>query len=208
MTTLEPVVLADRHVRLEPLAPAHAAGLLAAARSQRATFTFTHVPSDLPAMEAYIAKAQAEHAAGKSLPFAVLDPAGHLVGSTRFMDVETWSWPVGDPPAPLPTGPDVVEIGSTWYAERVQRTALNTAAKLLLCTHAFETWRVRRVRWKTDARNERSRAAILRLGARFDGVLRAARPAWDGGVRDDAFYSMLAVDWPAARDRLAARLQT
>jgi hypothetical protein len=111
-----------------------------------------------------------------------------------------------DPPPPIPSGPDVVEIGWTWYAVGAQRTAVNTEAKLLLCTHAFERWRVRRVSWKTDARNARSRAAILRLGAQFDGILRAHRAAGDGTVRDSAFFSMLAAEWPAARQRLAEHL--
>jgi RimJ/RimL family protein N-acetyltransferase len=128
-------------------------------------------------------------------------PGGDVVGSTRFTSIETWRWS-GEPPPPVPGGPDVVEIGFTWYAERAQRTALNTEAKLLLCTQAFEVWGVRRVMWKTDARNERSRAAILRLG-----VLRAHRPAADGQtVRDTAFFSMLRDEWPEAKRRLEARL--
>jgi RimJ/RimL family protein N-acetyltransferase len=101
----------------------------------------------------------------------------------------------------------VLEIGWTWYAERVQRTGVNTEAKLLLCTHAFETWLVRRVSWKTDARNARSRAAILRLGARFDGIRRAHKVSpSDGAARDTAFYSMLSQEWPTAKKALEARL--
>jgi RimJ/RimL family protein N-acetyltransferase len=202
---LVPVTLAGPHVRLEPLAREHAPDLLAAADEGRATFRLTWVPADLHGMRAFIDQALAEQAAGVSLPFVVRDERGTVVGSTRFMSIERWTWP-GPPPEPIPTGPDVVEIGSTWYAERVQRTALNTEAKLLLCTHAFETWRVRRVMWKTDSRNERSRNAILRLGARFDGVLRAQRPAADGVVRDTAFYSLLASEWPEARRALERRL--
>jgi RimJ/RimL family protein N-acetyltransferase len=131
-----------------------------------------------------------------------------VVGTTRFMEIEHWRWP-GPPAAPVPVGPDAVEIGCTWYAERVQRTALNTEAKLLLCGHAFERWRVRRVTWKTDERNARSRAAILRLGARFDGILRANRPGADahGHVRSTAFFSMLAGEWPEARAGLIQRLE-
>jgi RimJ/RimL family protein N-acetyltransferase len=121
------------------------------------------------------------------------------------MSIDWWRWP-GEPPAPVPEGPDAVEIGATWYAERAQRTAINTEAKLLLCTHAFEIWKVRRVTWKTDARNARSRAAIERLGARFDGVLRADRAGADNAVRSTAYYSMLAEEWPEARDSLVRRL--
>ena len=123
------------------------------------------------------------------------------------MCIEHWKWP-GEPPAPLPAleAPDAVEIGFTWYAERVQRTALNTEAKLLLCTHAFERWEVRRVTWKTDERNARSRAAIARLGARFDGVLRANRADADNVVRSTACFSMLAGEWPEARSGLLRHL--
>ncbi len=194
-----------RHVQLEPLAPAHAPALLEAANQARGTFAFTLVPADLGGFEAYVATAIAERDRGESVPFLVRDGSGAIVGSTRYMLIEWWSWP-GPPAEPVPSGPDALEIGFTWYAERVQRTALNTEAKLLLCTHAFDGWGVRRVTWKTDARNLRSRAGIERLGARLDGVLRANRAAADGVVRDTAFYSMLRSEWPEARARLTARL--
>ncbi len=205
MKTLGPFTLHGRFVRLEPLLAEHAPDLLAAANAARATYAFTLVPSDLDAMERYVATAHDEQRRGESLPFVVRDADGVVVGTTRYLTIEYWTWP-GAPPPPVPSGPDVLEIGATWYAERVQRTGLNTEAKLLLCTHAFETWGVRRVMWKTDARNLRSRAAIARLGAKFDGVLRAHRPAADGLVRDTAFYSMLASEWPEARRALEARL--
>jgi RimJ/RimL family protein N-acetyltransferase len=203
---LAPVRLAGRFATLEPLAIEHADALLRAANESRRTYGFTIVPETMAEMETWIAFALSEQTAGLALPFVVRDGRGDVVGSTRFLSIEHWTFP-GAPPEPVPAGPDVVEIGFTWYAERAQRTPLNTQAKLLLCTHAFETWRVRRVMWKTDARNARSRAAIERLGARLDGILRAHRPASDGGVRDSAFYSMLAAEWPAARARLAARLE-
>lgn len=211
--TLESPTLIGRHVRLEPLDASHAGALLAAANASRTTYAFTIVPADLASMEAYLATARDEEERGESLPFVVRDAEGTVVGSTRFMCIEHWAWP-GEPPAPRPApgAPDAVEIGATWYAERVQRTALNTEAKLLLCTHAFEHWRVRRVTWKTDERNARSRAAILRLGAKLDGVLRANRPGSDGVVRSTAFFSMLAEEWTGergddgAKARLAARL--
>ena len=205
MNALDPPVLEGRHVQLVPLRHEHAPLLLRAANESRATYAFTLVPSDLAGMQAYIASALLEQEAGLSLPFAVRDGSGVVVGSTRFMAIEWWDWP-GAPAEPVPPGPDAMEIGYTWYAERVQRTALNTEAKLLLCTHAFEHWRVRRMTWKTDGRNARSRAAILRLGALFDGVLRANRAAADGEVRDTAFYSMLASEWPQARRGLERRL--
>jgi RimJ/RimL family protein N-acetyltransferase len=207
MRRYEAPELAGRHVRLSPLGVEHAAALLAAADESRATYGLTYVPASATGMEAYIATALGEREAGLSLPFVVRDATGAVVGSTRFMEIEHWHWTGGAPAEPVPDGPDGVEIGFTWYAERVQRTGLNTEAKLLLCTHAFEHWKVRRVKWKTDARNERSRAAILRLGARFDGVLRAHRPGSDGQVRSTAFFSMLAGEWPGARQALIERLE-
>jgi RimJ/RimL family protein N-acetyltransferase len=99
-----------------------------------------------------------------------------------------------------------VEIGATWLAADAQRTRINTEAKLLMLEHAFDRWRVHRVSLMTDARNERSRNAIMRLGARFDGVLRAARPASDGAIRDTAAFSILDSEWPAIRAKLQARL--
>lgn len=102
--------------------------------------------------------------------------------------------------------PQVAEIGSTWYAAAYQRTGVNTECKLLMLRHAFETWRATRVTLKTDARNKASRAAIERLGARFEGVRRAHGPAQDGIVRDTACFSVIAAEWPAVRDRLQRRL--
>jgi RimJ/RimL family protein N-acetyltransferase len=206
MKQLDRITLAGRHVRLAPLLEEHAEELLRAADESRRTYAYQYVPPTLEGMRAWIATALAEEARGESLPFAVYDARGDLVGTTRYMTIEWWTW-LGAAPAPVPAGPDVLEIGWTWYAERVQRTGLNTEAKLLLCAHAFETLRVRRVSWKTDARNDRSRAAILRLGARFDGILRAHRAAADGVVRDTAFYSMLASEWGEAKTELVGRLQ-
>lgn len=205
MHRLVPVLLRGKHVSLEPLSLEHAPLLLTAAAPARSSFAFTLVPTDETGMRDYIASALAGAARGEMLPFVVRDSSGEVVGSTRFLSIEHWAWP-GEPVAPVPDGPDIVEIGFTWYAERVQRTALNTEAKFLLCTHAFERWRVRCVTWKTDARNERSRNAITRIGARFDGVLRANRPGTDGTVRDTAFFSMLASEWPEARARLLSWL--
>ncbi len=207
MQPLERVTLSGKHVRLVPLDLAHAEPLLRAADASRATYDLQPVPASVADMRAWIGEALAEEARGESLPFAVLEANGGLVvGTTRFMAIDWWKWPV-PPPEPRPVGPDVLEIGWTWYAERVQRTGVNTETKLLLCTHAFEALRVRRVSWKTDARNARSRAAILGIGAKLDGVLRAHKLSRsDGAVRDTAFYSMLASEWPAARRALEERL--
>lgn len=203
-----PVTLEGRWVRLEPLDPSHAAGLLAAASGSRDTYGFTLVPETAAETDAYIATALAEQAAGRALPFATVDRArGTVVGCTRLFNIEFWPWPPGNIHQRGAERPDVVEIGWTWLAAGAQRTPINTEAKLLMLAHAFDHWRVHRVSLMTDARNQRSRSAILRLGARFDGVLRAARPASDGAIRDTAAFSILEAEWPAIRANLEARLQ-
>jgi RimJ/RimL family protein N-acetyltransferase len=199
---LYPLTLDGRRVRLEALSHAHLEGLVAAASESRDTYGLTQVPKGADAMRAWIDSALADAARGAHVPFATVDKLrGRVVGSTRFGNIERWTWP-GPPVEPVPLGPDAVEIGWTWLAASAQRTYVNTEAKLLMLGHAFEVWRVRRVTLKTDARNARSRANIERIGCRFDGVLRASMPAYDGGIRDNAFYSMLASEWPAARERL------
>jgi len=206
-TAVRPVVLEGRHVRLEPLRADHAAALLAAASGARDTYGFTLVPATLAAMEAYVAAALAELAAGRTLPFVTVDRArGRVVGATRLFNIEFWPWPEGNPHQRGTHLPDVAEIGWTWLAHDAQRTPINTEAKLLMLTHAFETWRVHRVSLMTDARNERSRHAILRLGARFDGVLRGARIASDGAIRDTAAFSILEGEWPLVKQNLEHRL--
>jgi RimJ/RimL family protein N-acetyltransferase len=156
-------------------------------------------------MRTYVQTALALRDAGAAVPFATVRLAdGRVVGSTRFANFEYWAWPSGARSPPEP--PDAVEIGWTWLAADAQRTAINTEAKLLMLGHAFEEWRVRRVNLRTDSRNLRSRAAIERLGAKLDGILRAHVPASDGGVRDTATYSLLAQEWPGAKARLQARL--
>jgi RimJ/RimL family protein N-acetyltransferase len=185
----------------------HAAGLVEAASGPRETYDFTVVPADLEDARRYIDSALADQAAGRALPFATVAGAtGRVVGSTRFGNIEFWPWPAGNPRQRGADRPDVVEIGWTWLAATAQRTAVNTEAKLLMLTHAFETWRVHAVKLNTDARNARSRAAIERIGARLDGVLRCHRPASDGLIRDTAAFSLLESEWPAARARLLARL--
>ncbi len=206
MTQPLPAPLGDSIVMLEPLALAHVEPLWDAASGDRATYGLTLVPASLEAMRAYVEAHLADQARGTSLPFATRDArTGRVVGSTRFMNIERWTWAPDNPLRRTDRMPDAVEIGSTWLTPSAQRTAINTRAKLLMLTRAFDEWKVRRVTLKTDARNSRSRRAIERLGARFDGVLRAHMPAFDGGVRDTAFYSILLDEWPAVRERLAAR---
>lgn len=201
-TTLEGI-----HVRLEPLSASHVPALLGAASVSRDTYQWTHVPSTEAAMEAYVTDALRLAGLGQAVPFATrLRASGRVVGTTRFATFEFNSWPEGHPLAPPPGCPDVVEIGWTWLAADVQRTAVNTEAKLLMLTHAFETWSVKALRLKTDRRNERSRNAILRLGASFDGIVRAHSLGVDDTLRDSAYFSILATEWPSVRANLQQRL--
>lgn len=207
MVQLPEITLSGTQVRLEPLRHSHLEGLLSAATFDRSTFSLTSVPNTAEGMEQYLQTTLADRARGESLPFATVDArSGQVVGSSRFCAIEHWSWP-GPPPPPVPSGPDAVEIGWTWLGPTAQRTGINTEAKLLMLRHAFETWGVRRVTLKTDARNQRSRAAIERLGCRPEGILRAHRPAADGGVRDSAMYSLLSSEWPAVKQQLLQRLR-
>lgn len=201
-----PVTLTGRLVRLEPLAQGHFEGLYAAARHERETFPLTTVPQTREGMRRWLDQALAAAAKGLAVPFATIDLAdGALVGSTRFGNLERWEWPQG---ALRPEGGvDAVEIGWTWLAPRAQRSGINTEAKLLMLRHAFGRWLVHRVTLKTDARNQRSRSAIERIGGRLDGVLRAHLAASDGGLRDSAVYSILASEWPLVEERLRARLR-
>jgi N-acetyltransferase len=208
-TRSEPFTLADAVVSLEPMAPEHAAALAAIGSGARDTYLLTRVPATPEAATRYVDDALVDRDRGVSVPFVTRDArSGRIVGSTRFMSMERWTWPVARAPEAVSRFADGVEIGSTWLAPEAQRTAINTHAKRLMLRHAFEVWRVRRVTLKTDSRNMRSRNAIQRIGAKLDGVLRAHMPAFDGGVRDTAFYSIVEREWPtvaAHLDRLAGR---
>ncbi|HWE22296.1 MAG TPA: GNAT family protein [Myxococcales bacterium] len=202
-----PLELEGRYVRLEPLSVDHLSGLTAAASGSRETFKYTWVPADEPAMRRYVDEALALRRSGAAIPFATVQrSSGRVLGSTRFFNFEYFRWPDGA--RSPPQAPDAVEIGWTWLAPDAQRTAINTEAKLLMLSHAFESWKVVRVNLRTDALNARSRAAIERLGAQLDGILRAHVPSALGGVRDTASYSLLAEEWPAAKEHLTRRLQT
>jgi RimJ/RimL family protein N-acetyltransferase len=209
---LAPVTLVGSHVRLEPLGHDHVDGLLVAATGDRSTFGFTPVPGDRAATEAYVTRALGHAAAGDQVPFATVSLAlDRVVGSTRFYELEPWDWEsvtAGAGPVAAAGAVDRASIGHTWLDPVAQRSPVNTEAKLLMLDHAFGVWGVRAVRLQTDARNVRSRAAIARLGCTLDGILRADRPAPDGTVRDSAVFSLLASEWPAARERLIGRLGT
>lgn len=200
---LEPVTLEGKLVRLEALSFDHVPALLEAANLERETYGLTLVPDSLSGMSAYVQTALDGLSKNAMLPFTTLDArTNRVVGSTRFLNIEFWPWPSGAALERTDGTPDVVEIGSTWLARDAQRSGINTEAKLLMLEHAFLTWKVRCVRLKTDARNQRSRDAILRLGANFDGILRAHLPASDGAVRDSAYYSILASEWTDVKSRL------
>ena len=210
---LRPFVLEGAGVRLEPLTGEHIPALAAAAAGERASFGYTWVPDGAEDARRYVQAALAERDGGRTVPFAVRRLSDHrIVGSTRFLDLEVFTWPPAWPPGvgrgPVPSDerpPVVAEIGSTWYAAQAQRTGVNTACKLLMLRHTFDVWHVLRVSLKTDARNTASRGAIERLGARFEGIRRAHSPAQDGTVRDTAYYSIIGAEWLAVRERLERR---
>jgi RimJ/RimL family protein N-acetyltransferase len=188
-----PITLEGHGVRLESLAPSHEEGLAAAAADGRLwELWYTFVPPPLKTA-AYIAEALAGQRAGHMLPWAVRDTgSGAMVGSTRYHDID----------API----DRVEIGYTWYARRFQRTHVNTACKLLLMGHAFDTLGCRVVGFRTDHFNFASQRAIEALGARKDGVLRHHKMRPDGSVRDSVVYSVLPAEWPDVKRHLETRL--
>jgi len=188
--------LAGRHVRLAPLHAGHADALRAAAADGALwTLRFTSVPGPDPGeAEAYIDAALAQRDAGSALPFAVFDADGEIVGSTRVYDLDR----------SVPR----LKIGYTWYATRVQRTALNTEAKRLLLGHAFDALGCESVTFETSHENLHSQAAIQRLGARRDGILRAHMRHRDGTLRDTHVFSILRAEWPAVAADLRAKLET
>jgi RimJ/RimL family protein N-acetyltransferase len=199
-------------VRLEPLRVDHVDALVAAASEARDTYALTPVPGDRAGMQDYVEDALADAAALRAVPYAIVarGAADRVVGCTRLMSLEWWSWPPGaihvdGEPRRADAGdpPDVAEIGAVWLAASVQRSAVNTAACALLLHHGFEIWKLHRLVLKTDARNARSRAAIERLGGRFEGILRAHLPAADGLVRDTALFSIVRAEWPEVASRLA-----
>ena len=191
--TLQPITLRGTHATLEPLAPDHAAALSEAARDGelwRLWYTSVPPPED---MAREIERRLSLLSAGSMLPFTVLDPAGTPVGMTTFMNVDAVN--------------HRVEIGSTWYAARVQRTALNTECKLLMLTHAFEQWQCIAVELRTHILNTRSRRAIERIGAKLDGTLRNHVRMPNGTLRDTVVYSIIESEWLTVRAHLRWQLE-
>jgi RimJ/RimL family protein N-acetyltransferase len=191
---VSPITLAGRHVRLEPLSLSHAEPMFAAAADQELwRWTLTQIAS-LGDTRDYINSAIDAQRAGTALPFATVDAStGEVIGSTRFGNID------------VPNRR--VEIGWTWLRRDRQRTACNTEAKYLMLCHAFDVLGCIRVELKTDALNQQSRAAILRIGAVEEGILRAHMITASGRVRDSAMYSILDREWPEVRKRLEERLR-
>ncbi len=191
---VRPVVLTGVHVQLVPLSVDQHDGLVAAAQDGELwKLWYTSVPTP-EGMEAEINRRLRLQAAGSMAPFSVIDPrTGRIVGMTSFMNID-------------PSGPRV-EIGSTWYAHAAQRTPLNTEAKLLLLSHAFEQLGCLAVELRTHVMNQQSRRAIERVGAKLDGILRCHQRAKDGSLRDTCVYSVIASEWPAVRSHLAWQLE-
>lgn len=190
----QPVALSGHGVRLEPLSLDHASGLIeASADGNLGALNYTNTPlANADAVSAYIRAALDGQSAGTMLPFAVLRDDGELLGSTRYYDIDL----------SVPT----LAIGYTWYRASAQRTHVNTACKHLLLGHAFETLCMRTVYLHTSHHNLRSQAAIERLGAHRDGVIRQHKRHKDGALRDTVCYSILDTEWPAMREQLDARL--
>ena len=194
--------LAGPYVRLEPLAPENIDALVLAANEDRSSYLYTNVFTNVDEATQYVDVMLTMWKSGDVVPFVQVDVArDRVVGVTRIMTIRR----LNDSSMPY-----AVEIGGTWLAASSQRTGINTNAKLLLLEHAFTTLGVGRVDLKTDARNERSRAAISRIGATFEGVLRHWQPSMvpgeEGRLRDSAIFSILDTEWPDVRERLQSTL--
>jgi len=187
------VTLEGKHVRLEPLSLAHHAQLCQVGLDEE---LWRWIPQNVRTaddMRAYIEEALRSQAQGTALPFATLDQAsGRAIGSTRFGNIDRVN--------------RHVEIGWTWLGLAWQRTAANTEAKYLMLRHAFETWKCLRVEFKTDSLNQRSRAALLRIGAKEEGIFRNHVITWTGRIRHSVYFSIIDSEWPQVKASLEARL--
>ena len=201
--------LIGKSMALEPLTMEHIPALVEAASHDRSTFGFTVVPDSTEEMSNYVQSLLGSHKAGRDVPFVQRrmnsdGSLGDVVGCTRFMNI---FFPLGRSVNGVSV-PDEIEIGGTWLAKSAQRTSINTEAKLMLMTHAFDTWGVQRVAICTDERNEQSRRAIERIGGIFEGVLRSDRPSWvaseKGQLRNTAVYSVVSAEWPQVKSRLTS----
>jgi N-acetyltransferase len=190
---VNPVLLEGVQVRLEPLAKTHLAGLTEVGLDEELWRWIPTAVRTREEMAAYIETALSEQEHGASLPFAIVEKAtGCAIGSTRYGNIDRTH--------------HRVEIGWTWVAREWQRTAVNTEAKYLLLKHAFETLGCMRVELKTDSLNERSRAAILRIGAREEGIFRNHIITASGRIRHTVYFSIIDSEWPAVKARLETKL--
>jgi N-acetyltransferase len=191
----ELLALSNHVVTLEPLSLEHAVPLAtAAADGELWNLWYTSVPRP-DAVHAYIDKALRSRSEGLEVPFAIRSNAsGLIVGTTRYLHIEK--------------AHKRLEIGSTWIARSAQRTSTNAASKLLLLEHAFSEYRFNRVEFLTHAKNAQSRAALLKLGATQEGILRHHKVLPDGSLRDSVVFSIIATEWPAIRTVLVSRLST
>lgn len=190
-----PVTLGGRHARLEPLARAHLAGLAEVGLEEELWRWIPTAVRTREEMAAYIETALSEQERGVSLPFAIVEKAtGRAIGSTRYANIDRTH--------------HRVEIGWTWVAREWQRTAINTEAKYLLLKHAFESLGCMRVELKTDSLNEKSRAAILRIGAKEEGIFRNHMITASGRIRHTVYFSIIDSEWPAVKARLEAKLSS
>ena len=192
---ISPLGLEGRHVRLEPLRAEHAAALWEIAKNDLGDL-FQWIPYPLKSLsdfEQFNRQVLEEQQRGLTIPFVTLERAsGQIVGTTRYMNMDLAN--------------RKVEIGSTWIAPPWQRTAINTEAKYLMLRHAFEVWDCLRVELKTDAMNQRSRKAILRLGAKEEGTLRKHMLTWNARQRDSVYFSILDTEWPRIKSNLEKML--
>ena len=198
----ESLVLPGRHIRLEPLDVRHIDGLVAASAADPTLYQWTPVPQGKVDAARYVETALSWRDAGTAIPLAIIRVSDNVViGSTRFWNLERWLWPPNHPRHGR-SFPDACEIGYTWLTGSAIRSAVNTEAKLLMMQHAFELWKVFRVCFHTDARNQRSRAALERIGGKFEGILRSHRMAADYIPRDSARFSIIEAEWPQVKQRL------
>jgi RimJ/RimL family protein N-acetyltransferase len=191
----QPITLTGTRVQLQPLSESHLDPLSEVGLDPDLWKWIPIQVIDRDQMLRYIQSALAEQQKGVSIPFATIDRASNkVVGSTRFMSID------------VPN--KRLEIGATWIAKPWQRTAINTEAKYLMMRHAFETLGCNRVEWKTDALNTQSRNAILRLGARQEGIFRHHVVTWTGRLRDSVYFSVIAPEWPEVKKGLEAKINS
>lgn len=199
-------VLTGVEVTLRPLAESDLDALALAASEPSDDVRYSSIPTDARSTATFVRQAFAQRGSGFRMPFTIVWN-GRVVGSTSYSELLPWSWP-DDSPLRRSDRPDAVEVGYTWLAPSARRTRVNTEAKFLLFSYAFEHWDVHSIALRTDQRNARSHRAIERLGAKVDGLRRAHAPGADGTVRTSVFFSIVREEWPEVRaqlERLLAR---